>query len=605
MTEMSAEWDLYQAYGSSPRPQSVFRFVWWQKIYPFLSQHKWGLLALSWIITMLLGFRGYQLYFDLTGDETSFTAVTYEVLRLFVIEAEVSGDVPLELDIARFLAPFLIALTGFQAFLIVFQEQVQNFSLKRKKRHVVVCGLSDVGGQLASDYLRRGSDVVVITDDPQNRLIPTLRQTGAIVVVGDATSEQVLQYVRTAQAEEVFATTGDDGMNVEVAVHVYNLVREGSRRVLCYVNIVELQLRNLLKQHAITTNPKDPFELRFFNIFENAAKQLFRSKPANTLVKIDQPRKTYHFVVVGFGKMGQSVTVQSVQRFQHVGATNLHITVVDIEPDERISTLRKQYPLIDDLCRLESHQMDVNDRKFLDREFWSFPDKPFPDLVIICMDKRNIGVSIAMSLLPFVPPKVPLYVQTNEESGLATILLSKDLFLPSQHVIVPFGMVEDISNRGIVVKEYVDRLAQAFHDSYLKLQQRLGHDQSTNPFMVPWDLLVEERKEAHREKAEHLEVKLRAVGCYLSEVGDKEKPFKFRTDEVEFLAMLEHSRWMANRKLSGWRHGTGTKDPQAKTNPLLVPWQELPKEVQEWNREHVRKLPMMLIAYGVVIRRLS
>jgi len=37
----------------------------------------------------------------------------------------------------------------------------------------------------------------------------------------------------------------------------------------------------------------------------------------------------------------------------------------------------------------------------------------------------------------------------------------------------------------------------------------------------------------------------------------------------------QHEGWMAGKQASGWRHGP-VKDPEAKTHPMMVPYDELP-----------------------------
>lgn len=39
---------------------------------------------------------------------------------------------------------------------------------------------------------------------------------------------------------------------------------------------------------------------------------------------------------------------------------------------------------------------------------------------------------------------------------------------------------------------------------------------------------------------------------------------------------VQHERWMAERIAAGWTHGA-VKDAEAKTNPLLLPWEQLPE----------------------------
>ena len=57
--------------------------------------------------------------------------------------------------------------------------------------------------------------------------------------------------------------------------------------------------------------------------------------------------------------------------------------------------------------------------------------------------------------------------------------------------------------------------------------------------------------------------------------------------QVEMLARVEHRRWMANRILGGWRHGS-RRDNEARLHPDIVPYDELPENSRELDREGVR-----------------
>jgi hypothetical protein len=78
--------------------------------------------------------------------------------------------------------------------------------------------------------------------------------------------------------------------------------------------------------------------------------------------------------------------------------------------------------------------------------------------------------------------------------------------------------------------------------------------------------------------------------------------FQFTPAEIDQLARMEHDRWLAERGRAGWSYGP-TRDPQKKTNPLLVPWDQLPAVVQEQNCSSVRELPGFLARAGFQIYR--
>lgn len=74
------------------------------------------------------------------------------------------------------------------------------------------------------------------------------------------------------------------------------------------------------------------------------------------------------------------------------------------------------------------------------------------------------------------------------------------------------------------------------------------------------------------------------------------QPTPIVTDDIELpeelleltekLAENVHDVWAAARIAEGWKYGK-TKDGEQKTTPLLVPYQELPEEEKEYDRQTV------------------
>jgi hypothetical protein len=68
------------------------------------------------------------------------------------------------------------------------------------------------------------------------------------------------------------------------------------------------------------------------------------------------------------------------------------------------------------------------------------------------------------------------------------------------------------------------------------------------------------------------------------------------------MARMEHERWTNEKRAQGFTYGP--RDPEKKTNPNLLPWEELPDEAKNFNRDAVRELPVLLEMSGFQIYRL-
>jgi len=113
----------------------------------------------------------------------------------------------------------------------------------------------------------------------------------------------------------------------------------------------------------------------------------------------------------------------------------------------------------------------------------------------------------------------------------------------------------------------------------------------------------------HREcqLAEHIDVKLRAIGCYAATAargGSQDAITEFSHPDVELMAEMEHQRWMAARIIAGWTFAKGPRDVIKRTSPFLVEWDELcPEGVKDYDRQAVRIIPGILERQGLKIFR--
>ena len=121
--------------------------------------------------------------------------------------------------------------------------------------------------------------------------------------------------------------------------------------------------------------------------------------------------------------------------------------------------------------------------------------------------------------------------------------------------------------------------------------------------MAEWDKLLENLRESNRQQADHIEEKLRTIGCTIHKVKDRKvKLIKFTDREIEIMAEKEHARWNVERLLDGWKWGN-ERDVLQKISPYLVAWTELPNKIKEYDRNSVRKIPKFLAKVGLEIRR--
>jgi hypothetical protein len=71
-------------------------------------------------------------------------------------------------------------------------------------------------------------------------------------------------------------------------------------------------------------------------------------------------------------------------------------------------------------------------------------------------------------------------------------------------------------------------------------------------------------------------------------------------DEVTLMSRIEHEHWCQEKTAAGWSYGP-EKDPKEKTNPSILPWDELPDSEKDKNKNFIRGLPWLLARAGFQI----
>jgi hypothetical protein len=273
----------------------------------------------------------------------------------------------------------------------------------------------------------------------------------------------------------------------------------------------------------------------------------------------------------------------------------LRITLIDREAGKKKESLRLRYPQLERVCELVPVEVDIQAPEF-ERAGFLFDDKGRCDvtMVYVCLDDDSNALGAALTLRQRLRSlEVPIVVRMTYDAGLAT-LLPKEEEKHKGPTVHAFGLLDHTCTPDLIFRCTYEILARAIHEDYVRNERAKGHTPETNPSAVPWGELEETYKKSNRRAAEHIRVKLDAIGCDIAITTDWDTPwFEFTPEEVELLAQMEHESWVEEKLSDGWRYSP-TKDLENKTSPYLVPWNELPEEDKDGDRNQVRGLPAFL-----------
>ena len=559
----------------------------------FLQDYQWIMIGIFWLSAFILGFLGFSKFSVRHSSGFTTLDAVYRSLQLFIMESgSIEGAKCWELEAARFLAPAVAIFTALKTIALFFNEQLQLLRLKFMKGHVIICGLGRKGYSLASGFQKSGRHVVVIEKDEGNDMIRLCKDQGISVLMGDASHPDMLKKARVNKASHLISVCGNDAVNTEIALHAREIVPENSDRALtCIVHIVDSNLYKLLRDRELEIENGSAYRLEFFNIFNSGARKLLKKYPISLTDK--SPGTIPHILVIGAGKMGETLITLAARGWwetHRASGEHLNITLIDRNAAAIKDMMYLRYPCLESACNLKAVQLDVQSAEFQKAGFlYNSQGAIIPNTIYICLDSDSLGLATALSLHQKVRKyDIPIIVRTIADTGLASLLERINSGQFDQ--IHAFSLINNTSTPELVLGGVHESIAKALHEVYSPL--------------LPWDDLPDDLKESNRYEADHIIVKLKAVGCCIERLTDwNASLFTFTDEEVEVMSRMEHQRYVEERVKAGWKKGP--RCHQKKTSPYLVPWDELTEEAQAKNRDAVISIPKILASVDLQVCRYS
>jgi hypothetical protein len=160
--------------------------------------------------------------------------------------------------------------------------------------------------------------------------------------------------------------------------------------------------------------------------------------------------------------------------------------------------------------------------------------------------------------------------------------------------------------------QMLENLAEAAHQVYSEGMKARGfhygpitdEKHKIHNALLPYADLTEELKEQNRQNVRDIPIKLASAGYVMIPARSNEPPFNFPGKPLEFLAEAEHERWMLSKLEDGWAFAPKT-DKTKKLHKYLVPWEKLPEEEKEKDRDMVRGIPEILARAGYAIIKVN
>jgi TrkA-N domain len=519
--------------------------------------------------------------------------VIYWSFKNFLFDSYEEPDLPLAVNIARFLAPVVFGWAGLSALGSLFRDRVQEMRIPLMRKHVLICGL---GGYVGIAFVRHLHEehigVVVIELDATNPNIELCRSLGVPVIIGDAQRRRTLQQAGAHHASRVLALTPDDAVNTQIVATVREFAAQS--QLVCLALITNPDFCRLLRiQEARRGDPE--LSVDFFNIDEIGARLMLEDFPID--VAAGQP----HIVVAHLDPLGEWLVYHAARMwYERRGECRdpLVVTVLDHHPKDSVDALLGQHPALEKVCKFVTFSATTRDIAHLPRHHRSAETPPICRAYVTSYRDTH-AFETALKLRHELDPSVPVVAALSRLHGVAGLLDDVKEAGALSNIDV-FPSMERTCTTELVHGGSFEPIAHAIHERWRQEAIAKGETAPT------WQQLDEPRKESSRDQARHLPVHLRTVGCAIAPLRDWEaKDFTFTEAEIGLLAIDEHARWNREREANGWTLAE-VKNVERKETPYLLSWErlnELYPDIAELDAVFIRAMPDILASVGLQIIR--
>lgn len=475
---------------------------------------------------------------------------------------------------------------------IHFREKIREIPLLFCRYHVVICGVHTTTEVLAQQFRNKKTKTVVIGAGEDTFEAENIRRSSTVVLSGDPKNPAVLSLARLKNASSLLALTGSDGLNAEIALAAMKILEKRKGEPLtCILQISNPGLWKIIREQVLLPGKSPAVRIDFYNGPALGARDLLSSHFTPYIQTLSAHPSL--LIVVGAGSLGENIITGASRAWYETGSrsSSLQVLLVDVHGREIRDRLYMTYPCLKDAADIRAVPVDVRSAEFQSGGYLKDLGTHSSVLAFICLNDDTAGLTAALALSHhLVGLDARIFVRMDHNPGLATLVKEMS---PETVPITPFNSLSFAARPDLVLGGIREILARAIHDQYLA-KQSLHDAEQNDAAMAPWDDLPERLRESNRLQAEGILEKLRAVGCDILPLTDWNAPaFSFTPAEIEYLAEMEHERWMEAMKTRGFSLGP-VKDEQKKTHPSMVPYIELSEPEKEKDRDAVRMIPRYL-----------
>jgi hypothetical protein len=470
-------------------------------------------------------------------------------------------------------------------------DSFQRLRLLWQNQHAVVCSLSPDNLDVVLDLRANGVSVVVIEADHNNPRLGRARASGAQILFGNPADEQNLMTANLKHAKYLLAMTPQDSDNIEIAYFSFKQRQQNISlpplQVVIHLN--KCELISVLSERPAFQKELHNFKPRMVNRIKLSARWLVNEFGPDQFIDLEHlESEALAITIVG----GSPLVHELVLRLAAIGyygqAGPIRILLISDDAVQIGGRLCKQRPALNQLIEFTSSDEPLS--VFNLAQSKSLIESFNAQMMYVCHHTSE-KTMMTLQALESLDIRCPVVI-CDSENNKTNQQLQRE-YRESKHI--HFTQLHKHFNQfQCILNAHEDRRAIAIHENYRRTQMQRGDTPANNSSLVSWSALPDTLKEANRNQADHQAIKCRLLtgksNCSVEEFSQA-----LNETKKEFLAIIEHQRWCANKYLDGWAFTDGKKDSRLRLSPSLIEWQALSESERQKDRDAIAHLPDLLI----------
>lgn len=539
--------------------------------------------ALLVSLSSIIGFIGFYIYFKNQDISYNFSDLVYAVVKLFIIDSDYSlTHINIFLNVARFMAPLSLATAIIQGVLNLFSSRFNIEKVKRYNDHIIICGDAESNKLLISDIIndKKGDFIVVKNENTidANPIKNTIEYQNI--------NNDLLTNIAFYRSRYLIVSFNNDAESLNFAASFLDNINTDQIQkeidiIILFKNPVWSELSNdmgILRNINEKVRNSRYLNLRYLNYIDKAIRKNMLVCAPDIIRPItgimDPPIEVG---VIGYNTILQRLVINLALNSHYINNQKLKIYVTH-NSSEEFAIFIKEYQLnkILEIIEIEIEELS-NETNITAIYICENDELKLMQYMKVLRKSDNLS-------------NVKRFVFIEQSNNITSLLPAE------QNRIVDISKEVGIFDN--VIDESLDDLAKTIHNDYitkLKETNKLQEDKETHQI---WSLLPDEIKDRNRMQADHIDLKLRSLGCEKVNIDSPKEIYDWNNDpRIEALSKAEHNRWMAYMYYKGWKLGD-VKDEQKKIHPDLIPYEELEDYIKQYDRNAIKHIPYLLKISG-------